>query len=414
MLSKTEFTSLPVFITTMSRWDGDISSASLALAKVLSRTNDVYYIDYPYSYLDAWRERRQPSVRRRMPALFRGKNYLSTITGQPDSLHCVTPKLVMPFYSLPKGRLYDLAMHHNNKLLASTVKKILLEKGLNDYVFLNSFNPSYLSQINRYLQPALSIYQSRDAIEEISAQALPRENECVQHYEVTIATSKQLCRNIAARNRNRVVTYFPNGGDAALFKTAVEKELPKPAELQNIHTPVIGYTGAVCQRIDYELLVKIARAHPDKTIVLVGPRKDKQYTDINLDGIPNIVFTGAKKIDELPAYLRCFNCAIIPFKCNNLTAGIYPLKINEYLAAGRSVVTTNFSEDIAAFGSQVYLSNSHDEFLHKLSFALTDNSDEKKAQRMKAAVANSWEIRVEKFWNLAWNAYRHKTKINEF
>ena len=413
MLSKTEFTKLPLFITTMSRWDGDISSASLALAKVLSRTNDVYYIDYPYSYFDAWRERKQPALKRRMPALLGGRNYISPITGQPPTLQCVTPKLVMPFYSLPQGRLHHLAMRHNNSLLASTIKRLIREKGIEEYIFLNSFNPSYLSQINHYLQPALSVYQSRDAIEEISAQALPRENECVQHYDVTVATSKQLCKNIAARNRNRVVAYFPNGGDVKLFKTAVEKELPRPAELQNINTPIIGYTGAVCQRIEYELLVKIATAHPDKTLVLVGPRKDKQYTAINLDALPNIVFTGAKKLEELPAYLRCFDAAIIPFKCNNLTAGIYPLKINEYLAAGRSVVTTAFSEDIASFSTQVYLSHSHDDFLQKLSIALTDNSDEKKAQRLKAAAANSWELRVEKFWQMAWNAYRHKTLKNE-
>lgn len=413
MLSKTDFQKLPVFITTMSRWDGDISSASLALAKVLSRTNKVYYIDYPYSYFDAWRERRQPSVKRRIPALLYGRNCLSPITGQADTLKCVTPRLVAPFYSLPKGRLYDLVSHHNNALLASTVKKIIRKEELTGYLFLNSFNPSYLAQINRYLHPALSVYQSRDAIEEISAQALPRENECVRNYDMTLATSKQLCENIAVRN-HRNVHYFPNGGDAALFKTAVEQPLERPLELQNIHTPIIGYTGAVCQRIDYELLVAIAKAHPDKTIVLVGPRKDKQYTSIDLDAVPNIVFTGAKKLDELPAYLRCFDCAVIPFKCNKLTAGIYPLKINEYLAAGRSVVTTNFSEDIASFNEHVYLASSHDDFLRKLSLALTDNSDEKKTQRTTAAAANTWELRVEDFWTLAWAAYKHKTKKDEF
>lgn len=409
MLSKGQFQKLPVFITTMSRWDGDISSASLALAKVLSRTNAVYYIDYPYSYFDAWRERRLPAVKRRMPALLYGKNFLSPVTGQPGRLQCVTPKLVVPFYSLPNGRLYDLAMHHNNKLLASTLKKIIRQQGFTDYLFLNSFNPSYLADINRYLQPALSVYQSRDAIEEISPQALPRENECVQQYDLAIATAKQLCKNIAARN-GRLVHHLPNGGDVSLFKTAVEQDLPRPAELQNIRTPIIGYTGAVCQRIDYELVVKIAKAHPDKTLVLVGPRKDRQYTQIDLDALPNLVFTGPKKLDELPAYLRCFDAAIIPFACNNLTAGIYPLKINEYLAAGRSVVTTAFSEDIASFAAHIQLATSHDEFLHKLTTALADNSAEKQAARLQAASGNSWEVRAAQFWALAWQAYQIKTK----
>jgi hypothetical protein len=224
---------------------------------------------------------------------------------------------------------------------------------------------------------------------------------------MAMATSKQLCRNISARN-NKVVNYFPNGGDVQLFKTAIEMKLPRPAELLNITTPIIGYTGAVCQRIDYELLIKIAKANSDKTIVMVGPRLDKQFTEINLDEIPNIVFTGSKKIEELPAYLQCFDCAVIPFLKNNLTGGIYPLKINEYLGAGRAIVTTSFSEDIMGFKDNVYMADTHEEFLHQIALALEDNSSKKKQQRLAAATANAWENRVELFWQLAWEAYQKK------
>lgn len=233
------------------------------------------------------------------------------------------------------------------------------------------------------------------------------ENECVQHYDMAMATSKQLCRNIGSRN-NTTVNYFPNGGDIQLFRTAFEKELPRPDELKEIKTPIIGYTGAVCQRVDYELLVKIAHENTDKTIVLVGPRQDKQYTTVNLDVIPNIVFTGTKKIDQLPAYLSCFDCAIIPFVKNNFTGGIYPLKINEYLGAGRAVVTTHFSEDIATFKDDVYLAENHEEFLQMINKAIWNNCLEKRQERLKAAEGNSWEHRAELFWQLAWNAYGKK------
>jgi hypothetical protein len=407
MLTQNDFERLPVFIISMSRWDGDVSSASLALAKVLSRTNAVYYIDYPYSWADVWRGKNNPAVKRRLPALLFGKNPLTHVTGQPENLIGATPKPGLPIFSLPPGALYNLGSHYNNHRIAALVKRIIKEKKISNYIFINSFNPSYLSKIEQYLQPTLSVYHSRDAIEEIKSSWLPKENECVQHYDMAMATSKQLCRNIAARN-NKVVNYFPNGGDIQLFRTAFEKYLPKPVELAGITTPIIGYTGAVCQRVDYELLVKIAEANKDKTIVLVGPRQDKNYTTINLDAIPNIVFTGTKKIDQLPSYLRYFDCAIIPFVKNNFTGGIYPLKINEYLGSGRAVVTTNFSDDIATFKDQVYLADSHEQFLEMINAAVKDNSPEKMQQRLQAAAGNAWEHRAELFWQLAWDAYEHK------
>ncbi len=410
MISQEEFRSLPIFIITMSRWDDAVSSASLSLAKVFSRTNPVYYIDYPYSWADVWRERKKPTVQRRMPALLYGKNYITPVTNQNKNFLSATPKPVLPIYSLPAGAIYQAASNYNNKQIAKLIKRILKESDIKNYIFINSFNPTYLSKINRYLQPTLSIYHSRDAIEEVKGHGLAKENECVQHYDMSMATSKQLCRNISLRN-NREVHYFPNGGDVQLFKKAIDQNFSKPPELSNIKAPIIGYTGAVCQRIDYELLVKIARANSDKTIVMVGPRLDHQFTQINLDAIPNIIFTGPKKIDDLPAYLQHFDCTIIPFLKNNLTGGIYPLKINEYLGAGRSVVTTNFSEDIASFADYVYLANNHEDFLAMISEAIKNNDADKKMERLKIAESNAWEHRVDLFWQLSWTAYQSKKVI---
>lgn len=407
MISKTEFEALPIFITTMSRWDGDVSSASLSLAKVLSKTNAVYYIDYPYSYADVWRERNKPSVKKRMKALLFGKNILTNVPDQPINFKGATPGAVLPIYSMAAGKLYTICSNYNNKKMATLIKKIARQNHIDNYILLNSFNPLYLSKVNDYLNPTLSIYHSRDAVEEVKGHALQKEIECIQHYDVSMATAKQLCKNMEARTGIKVES-FPNGGDVQLFKTAFEQTLPRPKELVNITTPIIGYTGAVCQRMDYELLVKIAKANTDKTIVMVGPRQDKAFTTIDLDAIPNIVFTGAKKITELPAYLQYFDCAIIPFVKNNLTGGIYPLKINEYLAAGQAVVTTNFSEDIAAFKKDIYLADNHDEFLQMINVAVHNNTIEVKQQRLNAAAGNAWENRAELFWQIAYKAYQLK------
>ncbi len=403
------FRNLPIFITTMSRWDGDVSSASLALAKVLSRTNPVYYIDYPYSLLDVWRERSKPTEKRRLNALLFGKDYLTSVPGQPEKFVAVTPRAVLPIYSLPEGSIYEWANRYNSHRIASVVEKICNENGYRDYLFLNSFNPAYLSAIGQYMKPSLSIYHSRDAIEEVPGHGLRKENVCVRNYDLPMATSRQLCRKIGERN-HRPIAYFPNGGDVHLFRKAVTEELPLPEEIADIRTPIIGYTGAVCQRIDYELIVKILKANPDKTLVIVGPRKDHEFTDIKLDEFPNVRFVFARPIEALPQFLKYFDCTIIPFKKNNLTGGIYPLKINEYLAAGRSVITTDFSEDIRSFSEHVFLAKSHDEFLEMIPQAIVASKAGLESQRFEAALSNSWENRADLFWELAYEAYLQKEK----
>jgi teichuronic acid biosynthesis glycosyltransferase TuaH len=413
IITPDDLKSLPVFITTMSRWDNEISSASLALAKVLSRTNKVYYFDYPYTFPDILRGRKDPTVKRRLPALLFGKDPIHPIPGQSANLKAVTPRAVFPFNFLSPGWSYELGGHINNKILASAIKKVARKEGIQNYILLNSFSPNYLWNTVNYVDPVVSIYHSRDEIgtkEYTARHGIRNELNCIRNYDLAIATSTELCRKLSEKSGNKV-HYFPNGGDITLFRTAIDKSLPKPVEMQSISTPIIGYTGAVCQRIDYELLVKIARRHSDKTIVMVGPRLDKKYTTINLDEIPNIVFTGPKKIDELPAYLQYFDCAIIPFVKDVLTKSIYPLKINEYLAAGRSVVTTDFSEDINSFAPYIHLTKDHDSFLDAIDDAILANSAEDRQKRLNASLGNSWEKRVELFWQMIWETWQEKAQL---
>lgn len=404
MLTRDEFEKLPIFIATMSRWDGDISSASLALAKVFSKNNNVYYIDFPYTLKSLWQERNLVSVKRRLPALLFGKNYLTNIPNQSEKLVAATPKVMLPAGSLPDGTLSNIFTKINNFIFARLIKRILKEKNIKDYIMLNSFNPFYLADLQNYLNPTYSVYQSRDNIEAIKQTGAAKENECAKNYNMILATSKWLSKHISKRTGEKV-EYFPNGADVSMFKEACTNKLPKPAELENIKTPIIGYTGAVCQRMDYRLLEKVAKANPDKTIVLVGPRKDKTFSPINLEAIPNIVFTGPKTIDVLPAYLQHFDCTIIPFVYNNFTAGIYPLKINEYLAAGKPVVTTNFSEDIASFGEHVYLSDTHEDFVKNVNRAIERNNEAIANERTEVAEENDWSRRVTYFWDMAWTSY---------
>src|SRR5690606_9247817 len=107
-----------------------------------------------------------------------------------------------------------------------------------------------------------------------------------------------------------------------------------------------------------------------------------------------------KKIEELPNYLQKFDCAIIPFKCNKLTKSIYPLKINEYLAGGKPVVTTNFSEDIRLFKDVIFIADTDDDFLQYIDIAIGQDNVELAQKRMMFSSNNTWVNRVAEFWKI--------------
>ena len=408
-LASNKLRDLPLVIISMSRWDSPISSASWSLAKEFGKNNRVYYVDYPYTFSEWYRGRNTPPIQSRTNALIKGDLQMRTIlTTKKGIVKCITPRIVFPVNWLRKGWLYDIFSAINSKIMSNAILKSLAEDKIDEFILINSFNPTFLYNYQKYLSPSFAVYQSRDAIGAINAYTRKhgsyREIEAIRNYDLAIATSQNLSKDLS-KSSGIPVLIFPNGGDTDLFKTAWEMDGPMPSEMENIKTPIIGYIGNICQRIDYVLIKKVAEAHADKTLVLLGPREDKIHSEINLDAITNIVFVGPKKLEELPRFLRYFDCAIIPFLINDFTRSIYPLKINEYLASGRAVVTTDFSPDISDFSEHIYLACDHRQFVSMIDLAIKTNSKPDYQKRYLAAKSNSWELRVEGFWKLATNTY---------
>ncbi|PTB89919.1 group 1 glycosyl transferase, partial [Marivirga lumbricoides] len=149
---------------------------------------------------------------------------------------------------------------------------------------------------------------------------------------------------------------------------------------------------------DIELICSILNNHSDKTLVIVGLISLKDEILEKLESYNNILFISPKPIEALPAYLCYSDCAIIPFKINELTNSIYPLKINEYLAMGIPVVSTKFSEDIIQFSEVISLANNKNDFCQHIDFEIIEDNEQKQVKRKEAAKNNTWKKRVEQFW----------------
>lgn len=389
------------------RWESEYSSISLALAKEFAKQHRVFYINHPYSYKDFYADTNKSThdvIQRRKKGLLAGKVQYEIVEtyNENNEIVCVIPPMTIPINWLPKGKLYNSFQRKNNQVIINTIHQIIKDYNIRNFVYYNCYNPLFLG----YLPPSdglmLNVYHCVDDTSQntyMQKHAFDIENDALANTDLPLVTSSELKRIKSVYSDK--IQILANGADTTLFQKSVSENFPRPPELENVTGKIIGFTGNLdSQRIDYKLLKKIALHHPDKTLLLVGPVNNTEYKTIGLDALPNVIFAGAKKIEELPPYLKYCDCCIIPFLCNTLTKSIYPLKINEYLAAGKSVVSTNFSEDISSFKPYIYLVENHTEFINKINAAIAEYSPEKIATRIDVAKTNAWAHRIEHFHTL--------------
>lgn len=396
-----------VIIISTSRWDNPYSSVGFSFAKEFAKNNRVFYIDHPFSLNElATQYSNNPNIKARLPALLFGKNAYRKINGLPDNLTVVTPGLTLSINWLGEGSLYNLLWKLNERVAIKALRKVIKDFNIKKYVFFNSFDPFYFKQIPNDIKPLVKIYQTIDDITQetyVARHGVRLEQEAIVNADASFGTSKELTRLIARYSSN--VFCVPNAADFTLFQKAATEKLKRPTELVGIDKKIICYTGNIGSRINYSLLKKIAVNHTDKLLLMVGPVSNNDYKQFGLDQLTNVLLVGAKDINELPAYLQYSDCLIIPFEYSILTKSIYPLKINEYLTAGKPVVVTAFSDDIQDFSDVAYVAKTEGEFLIKIEQSIQENNPTKIRERIAKATHNTWQARVSLFWDIVESVY---------
>ncbi len=201
-----------------------------------------------------------------------------------------------------------------------------------------------------------------------------------------VATSDKLYAEVRAQRSQRCLL-STNGVDPETWQF----EGPAPLDLQpalRSGRPVIAYHGALARWIDPELLEAIALSGRYE-LVLIGFEHDKALRERGVLQLPCVHFLGSKPYAQLPAYARCYDVAILPFTRNAVTEAVSPVKLFEYMAAGKPIVTTGLPE--CRKYRSCLIADSPEDFLAQIDRALALRTDSGYLAILRdEARANSW------------------------
>lgn len=178
------------------------------------------------------------------------------------------------------------------------------------------------------------------------------EEKLIRNANFVVTSSDYLSDKISRIRANTIVR---NGCDYDLFS-----QIPcwSPTDRR-----VAGYVGAIAEWFDIELVFEVSERLPHWQFVLVGSTVGCDVRAAKKR--PNIEFVGEVTYDAVPGYIACFDVCMIPFKLTELTKATNPVKVYEYLAAGRAVVSTPLPE-VVSLGDKVSIAGDAGSFASML------------------------------------------------
>jgi UDP-galactopyranose mutase len=250
------------------------------------------------------------------------------------------------------------------------------------------------------LEPEVLIY---DCMDELSAfanaprQLLQRENALFKVADLVFTGGASLYQ--AKKRLHHNVHCFPSSVEKGHFAAALDPEIDHP-EQKDLARPRLGFFGVIDERIDLELLERLADAHPEWELALVGPVA--KIDPGTLPRRPNIHFFGQRSYSELPQFVAGWDVCLLPFAINAATRFISPTKTLEYMAAEKPVVSTPITDVSAIYGHIVHIAERGPSFVKACEQALDQSADrsEEVASMRDIVARTSWDTTAERMHEL--------------
>jgi glycosyltransferase involved in cell wall biosynthesis len=246
-------------------------------------------------------------------------------------------------------------------------------------------------------QAALSFFDISDDFLELkldpNAKEVFRQNltKYAKAASIVLTVNEHVKNKYAHLNASMYV--IRNGTNYDNFNRQIHKAIDALERLKQNKNPIIGYIGtANMGRIDSKLLDYLLEKRPNWQFVFVGPAHANFVERYAKYG--NVHILGPVHYQELPCYIRYFNVAFVPFSKNENTKGNDLLKLHDFLAMGKPVVSTDIggAKDLKEV---IQVASTPFEFVEAIEKALHSDNDEDSVRRKSVALKNSWHNRIK-------------------
>jgi len=278
--------------------------------------------------------------------------------------------------------------------LKFSIKKIELQP---DIIYI--WHPSFANRIDDF-DDALIVYHCYD--EYSTFDDINLQNTQLSHEEIALLKRADIVFTVSEKTKQRRLPFnsnihvVTNGVNFQLFSRAQDAKTCIPEDLKVIRGPIIGLVTTLTTILDVDLLISIFELRPKWSFVFIGlmeedPNKMNNSLRYFLK-LPNVHVIGTRKQEEIPGYLKGCDVCTIPWILNELSMSGSPLKLYEYLAAGKPVVSTPLSH-LLFLRDVICFAKNTKEWIDAIEAALND--DARVLERQCVAREHTWDKKVE-------------------
>lgn len=335
------------------------------------------------------------SIVMQKPKISQGKKFLQKLSRKAKSILTGLKKTDAGFwayspFSLPAYHLrFGRAV--NDLLLRFQISAVAKKLSLHDPIVWVACPAA--CDVAIQLKKGPLVYQRTDRYEEYP------NIDCgiIRKYDRKLKTSADLTLFVNSylyeqeRSECKNALLIDHGVDYAMFATA-EGDPYKPEDIVNIPGPIVGFFGAIDDHTsDIGFIEKVADLLPQMSFVFVG----NASSDVSdLKSKRNVRLLGQKPYEQVPHYGKCFDVAIMAWRQNRWIEACNPIKLKEYLALGKPIVSTPFTE-LQKYRDVVYEAATPEEFAACIRKACSEDGPEATAKRRQKVAQDSWDHKAE-------------------
>lgn len=322
-----------------------------------------------------------------------------------DNVTVMTQGYCLPHSYRPSALRKSALEYHCQRILDA----LGLEQG-QDIIGM-CFDVDFLDFID-VLQPKYRIFHIYDSFNLIGPE--PQEFDTIRRrikqFDLVTASSAYMYVDVLGE-RPDDKCIIPNGVDFERICRGDAVESATAQAIRRISGAKIGYVGSINSRIDFDLVHGLATTLPDKQFIFVGPvryalllRNPSEFRAYErIRTLSNVHFFAEVPKEELAAVLSAMdiNCIFFRTDRGDWISSVYPIKINEYLASGRPVITADIRIAMDQFADVTRVCSSFSQWVRAIVETLGEGVDIQACEaRRRVAKSNDWSQHVNQLESL--------------